>query len=223
MKCPHCSISVHITFVIKELIHAIDEKNSKIGWEASFANCPHCGQAVIFLQSGMLGRNNQGGKFINGVRDRFLVWPMSSLRPCPSEVPTDVATDFKEASSVLSISPQASAALTRRTLQQILRDYGHTKSKDLFDQIQEVIDAGQVSSALADQLNAVRVIGNFAAHPLKSQVTGAILPVEPNEAEWNLDVLEDVFDHYFVKPAKVAERKTALNLKLAAAGKPQLP
>ncbi len=222
MKCPYCSVTIHIELQLQPLTTAVDENKSAIGWEAAYGICPNCKQAIIMLRVGPRAPM-QNGKFRISPTTTFLVWPRSSFRPCPAEVPSDIATDFREASSVLSISPQASAALTRRSLQQILRDYGHTKSKDLFDQIQEIIDEGHVPTSLADQLNAVRVIGNFAAHPLKSQSTGAILPVEPNEAEWNLDVLEDAFDHYFVKPAKAADRKAALNLKLAAAGKPQLP
>jgi len=31
---------------------------------------------------------------------------------------------------------------------------------------------------------------------------------------------EEMFDHYYVKPAQAAARKAALNVKLAAAGKP---
>jgi hypothetical protein len=72
-------------------------------------------------------------------------------------------------------------------------------------------------------LDAVRHIGNFAAHPLKSTSTGEIIPVEPHEAEWNLDVLEELFDHFFVKPAKAKARREELNKKLVEAGKPQLP
>jgi hypothetical protein len=223
MKCPHCTVTIHVDFQKKSLTLAKNENKSTIGWELRLGICPSCSQAIIFLHGGLAVPAQNGAFFITSYEVDVLVWPRSSLRPCPTEVPQDIATDFKEASSVLNASPQASAALTRRCLQQILRDYGHTKGKDLFDQIQEVIDEGHIPSGLADQLNAVRVIGNFAAHPLKSQSTGIILPVEPNEAEWNLDVLEDVFDHYFVKPAKVAERKAALNLKLSAAGKPQLP
>jgi hypothetical protein len=47
--------------------------------------------------------------------------------------------------------------------------------------------------------------------------------VEPGEAEWNLDVLESLFDFYFVQPALHAKRKAALNPKLKEAGKPELP
>jgi hypothetical protein len=76
---------------------------------------------------------------------------------------------------------------------------------------------------LSHQLDAIRNVGNFAAHPQKSQSTGEILPVEPHEAEWGLDLLEELFDHYFVKPKRAQERKDALNKKLAAAGKPVIP
>ncbi len=108
-------------------------------------------------------------------------------------------------------------------MQAILRDKAGTKSKDLFDQIEEVINSGKVPGHIADDLHAVRVIGNFGAHPLKSTTSGAILDVEPGEAEWNLDVLELLFDHYFVQPAISAKRKAELNKKLKDAGKPELP
>jgi len=64
------------------------------------------------------------------------------------------------------------------------------------------------------------VIGNFSAHPLKSQKSGEILPVEPAEAEWTLDVLEALFDFYFVQPAIISKKKDVLNAKLSSAGKP---
>ena len=49
------------------------------------------------------------------------------------------------------------------------------------------------------------------------------MDVEANEAEWNLDVLELLFDFYFVQPAISAKRKIELNKKLKETGKPELP
>ena len=69
----------------------------------------------------------------------------------------------------------------------------------------------------------MRNIGNFAAHEIKSKITGAIVDVEAGEAEWNLDVLESLFDFYFVEPGKTAKRKAELNKKLKEAGKPEIP
>jgi hypothetical protein len=141
----------------------------------------------------------------------------------PPEVVDPYKQDFVEACKVLQDSPKASAALSRRCLQAILRDKAALKSKDLYDQIEEVIDSGKLPTHISEGLHAVRVIGNFAAHPLKSTVSGAIVDVEAGEAEWNLDVLELLFDFYFIQPAVSAKRKAELNKKLKQAGKPELP
>jgi len=68
----------------------------------------------------------------------------------------------------------------------------------------------------------VRTVGNFAAHPIKNERTGEIADVEPGEAEWLLEVLEGLYDHYFVKPAQLKARRAALDAKLIAHGKPTL-
>ena len=140
--------------------------------------------------------------------------------PVPLEVPKDFAEDYKEACLVLADSPKASAALSRRCLQHLLRAEAKVKNQDLAKEIQELIDRGTLPSHVAEILDVVRNIGNFAAHPAKSQSTGDIVPVESGEAEWNLDVLESLFDFYFVAPAKTKARKDALNKKLKDIGKP---
>jgi hypothetical protein len=77
-----------------------------------------------------------------------------------------------------------------------------------------------VSSALRDTVDAVRNFGNFSAHPIDDQTTLQIIDVEPEEAEWCLQIIEEMFDHFYVRPAQAAARKAALNVKLSAAGKP---
>lgn len=153
---------------------------------------------------------------------RFMAYPQNYTRPVPAEVPDPYRQDYVEACKVLDDSAKASAALSRRNLQAVLRDKAGTKSKDLFDQIEEVINSGKVPSHIAEDLHAVRNIGNFAAHTIKSTTTGAIVDVEAGEAEWNLDVLDLLFDFYFVQPAVSAKRKAELNKKLRDAGKPEL-
>jgi hypothetical protein len=138
----------------------------------------------------------------------------------PEEVPTPIAEDYIEAALVLADSPKASAALSRRCLQAVLREAGHTKAKDLDDQIKEILQ--KLPSRIAEDVDAVRNVGNFAAHPSKSKNTGEIIDVEPAEAEWNLEVLELLFDYYYVQPEKNKERRASLNAKLADGGKPPL-
>ena len=51
---------------------------------------------------------------------------------------------------MLPVSPKASAALSRRNLQAILRNTASTTEKDVFDQIEEVISSGKLPSHIAD-------------------------------------------------------------------------
>ena len=219
MKCPHCLVEVHPGFARRQLFHhqsALRAKNSKgevSEWMSEAMVCPGCGKGIIrLLESDLHGV----------VRATVQVVPFATSRnPVPDEVPADLAEDFIEAALVLGLSPKASAALSRRCLQGILRNNGFAQ-KDLAPAIKAAVDSGKLPAMLASSLDAVRNIGNFAAHPTKDSNTGEVLPVEPHEAEWNLDVLEGLFDFYYVLPAKEQVKIDALNKKLAAAGKPLL-
>jgi hypothetical protein len=74
---------------------------------------------------------------------------------------------------------------------------------------------------ISQNLDAVRNFGNFGAHPMFTAV-GEIVKVEPNEAEWTLDIIDDLFDFYYVKPAHAAAKRAALDAKLKQAGKPPM-
>ena len=224
MKCPHCNTGIHESFSTTagpSQPHFDDlpanfgrSMNAANQWHLLFQTCPECRKSIIYLQL----------KHGANVAYKYLAYPQNALpRPLDAAVLEPYRADFVEACQVLPLSPKASAALSRRCLQAILKDKFGAKSKDLFDQIEEAIASGKLPSNITEGLHAVRSIGNFAAHLIKSTNTGEIVDVEPGEAEWNLDVLESLFDFYFVQPAITAKRKADLNVKLAAAGKPQLP
>jgi hypothetical protein len=75
---------------------------------------------------------------------------------------------------------------------------------------------------IGENLDAIRNTGNFASHPMKFKTTGMIVDVEPEEASWNLDVLEGLFEYCYVQPKKAQERREKLNKKLKELGKPSL-
>jgi len=148
--------------------------------------------------------------------------PKSAARPVSADVPEPYSTDFKEASLVLADSAKASAAVSRRCVQHILREKAGVKKSDLAKEIEEVLASGKLPQHLADAIDGIRNIGNFAAHPLKSTNTGEVMDVEPGEAEWLLETLEGLFDFYFVQPAALKKKRDALDAKLKEAGKPPM-
>jgi hypothetical protein len=193
------------------------------GWIVSRRVCPNCRKFILMLLNGKPSYNPFGHLVgVGPLYSQVLIRPKGATRPCPSEVPPDLSEDYREACIVAADSPKASAALSRRCLQCLLRTYAKVTPDNLAAEIQEVIDSNKLPSHLSGDIDAIRNIGNFSAHPMKSQSTGQILPVEPGEAEWNLDVLEGLFDFYFVQPEIAKKKRAALNKKLDDAGKPPM-
>lgn len=225
MKCPHCTVEFHDN---AQPIYVGQDVEGE--WGLIRRTCPACRRIVLNLQNAtpnnaLWGTSGNQRVFagLNSPTSDRLVWPKGSSRPPVAvEVPKKFADDYSEACLVVADSPKAAAALGRRCLQNILREVAGVKSGNLADEIQQVIDGGKLPSDLNESIDAVRNIGNFAAHPMKSQNSGEIIDVEPNEADWTLDVLEDLFDFYFVRPAQRQKKRDLLNQKLASAGKPAM-
>lgn len=222
-KCPHCQVGVRFEavpwrsldgddFGVKPPMIAIGPRQDL---KLVVAACPACGKIVVTAQAGKLD-----GRAFRDAGQEQVIWPFIGIRPPASGyVPADIGADYNESALVLSISPKASAALSRRCLQAVLRHAGYNQH-DLAKQITAVLPS--LPDAIAANVDAVRNVGNFAAHPLKSQASGEIIEVEAEEAEWNLDVLDALFDYYYIQPAIAQQRRDALNAKLAAAGKPPM-
>lgn len=223
MKCPHCRTAFHPKG--DERVFTIGSDVEYEQWQVKHITCPECQKIIIKLanyrQKAISA--SSGSRQIVGTEgewtERYVHPKATSRPPAPPEVTQEFTEDYNEACLVLADSPKASAALSRRCLQNILREQAGATERDLAKAIQTVLDSNKLPSYLADDLDAVRHVGNFAAHPVKSQNTGEVLPVEPGEAEWNLDVIEGLFDFYFVEPVKAKERRNRLNEKLKDAGK----
>ena len=124
-------------------------------------------------------------------------------------MPAHIKEDYEEACKVLPISEKASAALSRRCLQAILKEKGYTQ-RNLAVQIDALLEetdpAKAIPTTLRETVDVIRNFGNFSAHLITDQTTLQIIAVEP-EAEWCLGILEDTFDHCYVKPEHTKARK----------------
>jgi hypothetical protein len=212
MICPHCTLAIHETWSTSYV--SLNGQSTK--WDVRMMACPACHHDVLELgQSGPAADKQFAWKQI---------YPAGSNRgPVPLDVPSDIAADYNEAALVLPLSAKASAALSRRCLQSILRGAGYIQ-KDLSQQIDAALAEADTSKALPTGIHmivdAIRNFGNFSAHKITDQTTLQVIDVQSHEAEYCLDVLDSLFDHYYTRPAQAKRMKEELNRKLAAAKKP---
>lgn len=187
-----------------------------IYWYYQSALCPECDDVTIQVARSDTNQNFTAWRQI---------YPIGANRgPVPKEVPAEIAQDYMEACNVLPISPKASAALSRRSLQNMLHANGY-KAKDLAKEIDLLLNETDPRKALPHKLretvDGIRNFGNFSAHPIDDKTTLQVIDVEAHEAEWCLETIEELFEHFYVGPAAAKAKKASLDAKLAAAGKPK--
>lgn len=107
--------------------------------------CSHCGATAIWYQGA-------------------LIHPGSSPAPLPnSDLPAEVAADYREARDILPKSPRGATALLRLAIQKLCGSLGES-GKDLNGDIASLVKKG-LPVRLQQALDTVRVIGNNAVHP----------------------------------------------------------
>ncbi len=218
MQCPHCTVNIHEDYkfnFLGGLESYISDKEMAISSGHMF--CPSCSRAIVIL-------NIKDESTENGADDWTLVYPKQiAFNVAPIEVPNEIRDDYAEACAVLPFSPKASAAILRRVLQSILVEQGYD-GRDLAKQIDKLLTetdpARVLPSTLHQTVDAIRNFGNFSAHPITDLTTLQIIDIEPEEAEWCLEIIRELFDHFYVNPARMRLRKIELDKKLKAANKP---
>jgi hypothetical protein len=224
LTCPHsgCGIKVSLPCVGEsEVIPVNEEGVHDVGEQVTWGHCPNCQKLIVLLWLSTTVTEEFGGAthFLGDRRWRIIEPRSSSRAVTDKDIPERFRKDFNEAAAVFPTSAKASAAISRRILQDVLHEHYQIKKHDLAQEIQEFLALSGLPTHLSEAVDAVRHLGNFAAHPLKSTDTGQVQEVEPGEAEWLLDVLEAVFDFAFVQPAVLARKKTQLNKRLIEVGK----
>lgn len=220
MICPHCSTAAKFQWKFGSL-HEVEDVN-ETAVQVFYDSCPNCYKLVVGVQSGEYETDIDNDYYISDVTSKEIVYPQVSGLQNSNLIPKKYLEDYEEAVKVLSLSSKASAALTRRLLQNILREEFNISEKSLAKEIEIFTNKTDIPSYITDAVDAVRQVGNIAAHPLKDLSTGEIVPVEKGEAEWLIEVIEQLFDFVFIQPKKLEKRKQELNLKLDKIGKPQM-
>lgn len=149
-----------------------------------FYFCPNCRNTSITMDG------NGNFKSINNLS----IFPSSRAKHFPSYIPKSIREDYEEAYSIVSLSPKASATLSRRCLQGMIRDFwGISKSRlvDEINELQSLVPASQWKA-----IDSLRKIGNIGAH-MESDIN-TIIDVDPGEAEKLLKLIELLMDKWYI-------------------------
>ncbi|MCV9387043.1 DUF4145 domain-containing protein [Reichenbachiella ulvae] len=128
------------------------------------------------------------------LRKRWDLIPQSNAKVLPTYVPKAIISDYEEACSIMNLSPKASATLSRRCLQGMIRDFWGIKKGRLVDEIEAIKD--KVDSLTWQSIDGVRKIGNIGAHMEKD--INLIVDVDPNEAGILLQLIEQLIEDWYV-------------------------
>jgi hypothetical protein len=120
--------------------------------------------------------------------------PASTAKVFPDYVPQAILADYYEACLIRDLSPKASATLSRRCLQGIIRDFWKVSKARLVDEIEAIKD--KVDPLTWQAVDAVRHIGNIGAHMEKD--INLIIDVDPQEAGLLIGLIEMLIKDWYV-------------------------
>jgi len=125
---------------------------------------------------------------------QWKIKPDSTYRKYPSYIPEAIRIDYEEACKILSLSPKASATLSRRSLQGMIRDFWGISKGRLVDEIDAI--KGNVDPVTWDAIDALRKVGNIGAHMEKD--INLIIDVEAGEAEALIQLIETLMQEWYI-------------------------
>lgn len=207
MICPHCGVAVHLDYVYDIFLNkGADpwDETEAISINRDF--CPSCNKLIITMHEGVAEYARDGDLIKPRVYTETVLYPQFSAGHRLDEaIPQKYAAIFKESEHVNSISPRASAALSRYLLQLVLHEELGISKSDLVKEITDLENYPHIPSSLVRSLQIFRRIANFGVHPKKSTNSAEIIEVGEGETEVMLQLLLELFDFIFVKPKRQEE------------------
>lgn len=165
--------------------HLASEENLSDKITIQTMNCPKCHNVSLDIVG-------IGSQFPNRIMHFN---PVSLAKVYPDYIPQTIRSDYEEAHAILNLSPKASATLSRRCLQGMIRDFWGISKARLVDEIDALIDL--VDSNTSEVLNAIRKIANIGAHPERN--INIIVDIEPNEAHKLLMFIESLMQKWYIE------------------------
>ena len=212
-QCPFCNRHATITNASCSIEHmTLNASNfDNRRWiQAAYIRCPNekCHQYTLKVFSGYATDNLHGGRSIHRQKEWQLI-PESNAKPFPDYIPEQIRADYEEACLIKDKSPKASATLSRRCLQGMIRDFQNIKKKNLAQAINAL--QGKIDSVVWKAIDSVRKVGNIGAHMEKD--VNLIVEVSPREAELLINLIERLMKEWYIdRHEREKEMKAVIEL-----------
>jgi hypothetical protein len=225
-NCPYCNQIVTITdsnTSFETHVFSQNNKDGSLGLSTSVVVCPNpsCREYTVVAELHKATHNGARWVLSKDLIEAWQLRPKSSAKPFPEYIPQPIRDDYEEACLIVNDSPKASATLSRRCLQGIIRDFWKISRPRLIDEIKEL--EGKIDANTWRAIDGVRSVGNIGAHLEKD--INLIVDVEPEEAKTLIGLIEFLLkDWYVVRHDRQEHMQKVIDLaKLKADEKKALP
>jgi hypothetical protein len=219
--CPYCNRDVTITnesLSVENHFFNMGNKAGELCLQTKVISCPNvdCRDFTVEATLGKLKWVGNAKEMGDPVLPAWKLKPKSSSKPFPEYIPRPILDDYYEACLIVDDSPKASATLSRRCLQGMIRNFWGVSKSRLIDEIEAI--KGKIDTTTWEAIDAVRSIGNIGAHMEKD--INLIVDVEPEESALLIGLVEFLLEDWYIARREREEHKKkviALGVAKAAA------
>ncbi len=196
--CPFCDTDQTVTGEGRQAAFAdlaIENADGPRRLVVKFVVCPNPKCRKFSLNASLHTLETVGSRSYTGkhIKTWSLV-PPSNARSFPVAIPEKVLQDYHEACLTVELSPKIAAALSRRCLSEMLRDFWQVQPGRLIDEFRQIKGA-------ADPLTweAIESVKNRGMIGARFENEGAeILDTEPGEAKLLIGLIETLVHDWYV-------------------------
>ncbi|WP_107675681.1 DUF4145 domain-containing protein [Agrobacterium sp. LAD9] len=219
-RCPFCSTNSlisrdNLSRIVLPLNGKSKHGNKAIAVTSISCANEDCSELSLTIDFGDYKTSRSNSGFINHIMNEWDVELTKSFLPdgvsvsVPASVPEEISITYKEAARIADISGRASAAMSRRCLQGMVRhffDIPNNKRGNLGAELSFVKD--RIDPEMWDNLLAVRSVGDIGAH--MDNNVDQIIDISPEEARILLALIESLFKEWYEAREKRERSSAAL-------------
>ncbi|CUW11654.1 Uncharacterised protein [Serratia grimesii] len=216
--CPFCNhLSTKEAVTIETSSHDISRTaQGASNVEITTSTCPNPDCMEVQVEAAFFRRYFEPTGYKYELLDFWTLRPQGKAKIFPDYVPQAILSDYKEACLIQELSPKASATLSRRCLQGMIRDFWKVKEKNLFEEIKAIEQ--KIDTDTWHAIDAIRSIGNIGAHMEKD--INVIIEVDGDEAALLISLIETLLNDWYIE--RENRRLRSQKIIEAAAEKKQL-